>query len=213
MLGIGVLLLLAGPAYAWLGIKLSGNLALKQTAPATEILRGFDFGPVYLRQGESCRYFISATVPAAQAAPWQTSFEVLDNNRRPVFREDQIGYIGPYQFNPGRTDRVNKVFAASQASGYYYFRFSSKSAAYSANQSAVPVVEFSVRQGVLSGWPLWGPAGGLFLLGVLLIGWSLALINSLGRESNAEVGLQAQGGQLVLQGSRRSGAVQHSGRF
>jgi hypothetical protein len=181
----GVFLLLLAPAYAWYAIMLSGRLSLSQQAPAGEVLKGFNFGPVYLTEGEPGRYFITARLPDSQATVWQTSFEVLDENRRPVFRQDEVRIIGDYHFAPGQREHYRGYFELAEATGYYYFRFKAKNGEYGADPSAPPVVSFAVRQGVLAGWIVWGPAAAVVLLGLLL--------TSAGFRRAAEVGAAVSG--------------------
>jgi hypothetical protein len=166
----GVLLLLLAPAFAYYGIMLSGRLALTQQAPAGDVLRGFDFGPVYLEKDEPGRYYIAATLPDEQAGVGQTRFEVLDAQKRPVFRQDEIRIIGDYHFAPGERESYRGFFRLSEGTGYYYFRFKAESGVYDPQASAPPVVSFAVRQGVLAGWSVWGPVAALVALGLALIG-------------------------------------------
>jgi hypothetical protein len=175
-----VLLLALAPAYAAYGVFASGRLALAQQAPASEILRGFDFGPVWLEQGETGRYYITATLPQSETATWNTTFEVLNLDRQPVFRENEVRFIGDYMFRPGQRDRTYRQFKLQKGTGYYYFRFKANNGIFDANPGAMPVVQFAIRQRVLHGWALWGPAAGLLLLGLLAAGRALVLISRLG---------------------------------
>jgi hypothetical protein len=171
----GALLLLA-PLYAWLGINYSGKLSLAQTASADQAVRGFDFGPVYMEQGATGRYYLSAVLPDVDSGIWQTSFEVLDNQLQPVFRQDELRFIGDFMFRPGMRDSFCKAFTLDRGTGYYYFRFRALNGVYNAQPGAPPVVEFAVRQHVLDGWTLWGPAGGLLAAGLLLLGTGTVLV-------------------------------------
>jgi hypothetical protein len=173
----GVALVLLAPAYAWLAINYSGKLALAQTCSAAQVVRGFDFGPVYMREGVPGRYYLSATLPEVESGVWQTTFEVLDAQKQPVYRQDELRFIGDYLFQPGEQDRYQKGFQLDRSTGYYYFRFTAQNGIYDTQPGAPPVVEFAVRQGVIEGWPLWGPAGGAFLLGLLLLGMALAAVH------------------------------------
>jgi hypothetical protein len=164
----GLLLLGAGPAYAYLALGYSGRLALAQQVSAADVTRGIDFGPVYLEQGAPGRYYLSAVMPQCPAGYWQTRFEVLDSAKAAVFSEDEIRFIGEFMFQPGQADRFCKDFTLSKNTGYYYFRFSSINGAYPAVAGDPPVLSFAIRQRVLAGYGLWAPAAGLMLLGLLL---------------------------------------------
>ena len=180
-----LLLLGAAPAYLWLALNYSGELALAQKAPAAAALRGFDFGPVYLQQGVRQRYFISTTIPHDTGGAWQTRFEVLDSQRQPVFKQDELRFIGDYQFEPGQRTRMAKAFTLDAATGYYYFRFTALNGSYAANPQTPPVVEFAVRQRVADGYGLWLPAG---LLALAAAGWLMALwltVSRLGADAGA----------------------------
>jgi hypothetical protein len=172
----GTALILLAPAYAWLAIHYSGKLSLAQTCSAAQVVRGFDFGPVYMREGVPGRYFLSATLPQVENGVWQTTFEVLDAQKQPVYRQDELRFIGDYLFQPGEQDRYQKGFTLDRATGYYYFRFTAENGLYNTEAGAPPVVEFAVRQNVIDGWLLWGPAGGALLLGILLFGLALGTI-------------------------------------
>jgi hypothetical protein len=162
----GLVLLCAAPAWIWLAIMYSGELVLAQKVGAAQALRGFDFGPVYLQQDVRQRYFIRAVVPEGTGGVWRSSFEVLDSQKQPVFRQDELRFIGDWQFAAGQRDSCAKAFTLEQATGYYYFRFTPLNGDY-ASRGLSPVVEFAVRQHVLDGWGLWLP-GALLALGGLL---------------------------------------------
>lgn len=180
LLLLGALLVLLAPLYAFYGIYLSGRLALAQEAPSGEILRGFDFGPVWLEAGEVGRYYISAMLPQADTAVWHTTFEVLDLQRQPVFRQDEVRFIGDHQFTPGGVDRSQHQFTLQKETGYYYFRFRAHNGTFDPSVQAPPAVKFAIRQRVLHGATLWGPAAALLLLGLLLVGRGFLLISRLG---------------------------------
>jgi hypothetical protein len=203
LLVLGVLALLLAPAYAYYGVFCSGRLALAQQAPASEILRGFDFGPVWLEQGEVGRYFITATLPQSDTATWNTSFEVLNSALQPVFRQDEVRFIGEYQFHPGQRERSHHQFTLQKGTGYYYFRFHAHNGVYSAAPGAAPVVQFAIRQRVVNGMALWGPVTGLLLLGLMLIGLAVAMIARIGQKSTAaqtEPGTATVGKASVVHG-------------
>lgn len=185
LLMFGALALALAPAWAYYGMYASGRLALAQQAPASEIMRGFDFGPVWLEQGEVGRYFITAILPQADTPRWHTSFEVLNSSKQPVFRQDEVRFIGDYMFQSGQRDRSHHQFTLTKGTGYYYFRFRAHNGVYNAAPGSMPVVLFAIRQRVLHGWELWGPVAGLLLLGVLLIGSALLQISQLGRPAAA----------------------------
>jgi hypothetical protein len=177
----GVICVALGPLYFWWCMNHSGELALKQTISAGEAARGFDFGPVYMRQGVSGRYFIEVDIPAGEEDYWLTSFEVLDSQLKPVYRQDEIRYIGEFPFATGGTDAYAKSFTPDRVSGYFYFRFTSDNGVYSAEQFNTPVVEFMVRQGVITGYALWLPAAGAPLLGLILLAIAVLQTGVLGR--------------------------------
>jgi hypothetical protein len=186
LLLLGVLALLLAPAYAWYGVFCSGRLALAQQAPASEIMRGFDFGPVWLEEGEVGRYFITAVLPQADTPTWHTSFEVLDSNKQPVFHEDEIRFIGDYQFRSGQADHSHHQFTLQKGTGYYYFRFHAHNGIYSAGPDSAPVVQFAIRQRVLAGVGLWGPVAGLVAIGLGLVIQALVLISRMGTSAPAQ---------------------------
>jgi hypothetical protein len=171
------------PLYAWLGLNYSGKLALAQTASADQTARGFDFGPVYLEEGATGRYYLSAVLPAVEGGVWQTSFEVLDSQRQPVYRQNELRFIGDFMFQPGQRDRYQKTFTLDRGTGYYYFHFKALNGVYNTEPGAPPVVEFALRQRVLDGWALWGPAGGLLATGLMLLGLASGLIRRVGAEA------------------------------
>ena len=192
LLVTAALLLAAAPLYLWLALNYSGELALAQTIPASEALRGFDFGPVYLKQGVRQRYFVNATIPAGTST-WHTAFEVLDSQHLAVFRQDELRFIGEFQFAPGQVHRYAKAFTLDRGTGYYYFRFSALNGSYPANPDDPPVVRFAVRQGVIDGLSLWLPFAGLAASGLLglLLAW--LAINRLGAAQSArELASQAR---------------------
>lgn len=180
LLSIGILLVLGAVAYAWLAVNYSGRLTLAQEIPASQAARGFNFGPVYLKQGEVGRYRISALMPQTEQDYWQTTFEVLNDQQQVVYSQDELRFIGDYQFKPGERDTYSKAFAMDKASGYYYFRFAAVNGTYDANPDDVPVVSFSVRQRVIHGLGLWLPVAGALLLGILLAVIAVRMIMRLG---------------------------------
>jgi hypothetical protein len=175
-------LLLLAAGYIAYGLLLSGRLALSQPAPSTDLPRGVDFGPVWMVAGQPTRYFISALVPETEGGPWYTRFEVLDAQKRPVLRQDELRFIGDYQFQPGQRERHSGVFTLNAETGYYYFRFQAKNGEYPVAPGGPPAVEFSLRQGVLSGWLLWGPGIGAALLSVILLWVAGIQVGRLGRQ-------------------------------
>ncbi len=191
LFGFGLLLCLLAIGFAWYGQNYSGKLVLAQTIPAAEASRGFDFGPVYLTQGTTSRYYISALIPPAKQDYWLTSFEVLNEQLQPVYRQDEVRFIGDHQFTPGQHDRYTKTFEPDKATGYFYFRFTAKNGAYSENQQSIPVVEFSVRSGVFAGTSLWGPAAGMFSFGLLLLVLAVVFVSRLGNLGQVADGVAA----------------------
>lgn len=181
LLACGLLLLLLGAGWFTWGLLWSGRLALAQPAPSTELPRGFDFGPVWLEQGASGRYFLRAEVPQTQGSPWFTSFEILDARKQPVLRQEDARYIGDYQFNPGRRATFIGAFRLAEQTGYYYFRFTARSGEYPARAEGPPVLELSLRQRVIAGAALWAPAIGSALLGLSLILLAFRIMAILGR--------------------------------
>jgi hypothetical protein len=203
LLFAGLLLVGAAAAYAWLAINYSGKLVLAQEIPAAEAARGFNFGPVYLQQGEVGRYRISAVMPQTEEEYWYTTFEVLNDQQGVVYQQDELRFIGDYQFTPGERDTYAKAFTMDKASGYYYFRFSAVNGTYDANPDDEPVVSFYVRQRVIHGLGLWLPVAGALLMGFLLVAWAIRLVMLLGRGTE----FQATGGggrsRLRPPGTRR----------
>jgi hypothetical protein len=185
LLFIGILLVLGAVAYAWLAVNYSGKLTLAQEIPAAQAARGFNFGPVYLKQGEVGRYRISALMPQTEQDYWHTTFEVLNDQQQVVYQQDELRFIGDYQFKPGERDTYSKAFTMDKASGYYYFRFNAVNGTYDANPDDEPVVSFSVRQRVIYGLGLWLPVAGALLLGILLAVFAVRMIMRLG--SSAEL--------------------------
>jgi voltage-gated potassium channel Kch len=47
------------------------------------------------------------------------------------------------------------------------------------------VVSFAVRQGVLDGWVLWGPAGALLAVGLVLLALAVGAIRRIGTGAGA----------------------------
>lgn len=179
LFGSGLLLLALGPLYAFLALNYSGELALAQKVSAADVARGFDFGPVYMSEGVPGRYYLSAVLPEVDGDFWHTSFEVLDETRQPVYRQDELRIIGDFEFTPGESERHVKNFTLDKQSGYYFFRYTAVNGVYNANQTAVPVVEFAVRQNVITGPALWGPAAGAVLAGLILFALALALVRAI----------------------------------
>lgn len=201
LLLLGLTLLLAGAAWFGWGYLYSGRLALAQPAPSTDIPRGFDFGPVWLEQGQAGRYFISALVPETQGAPWYTTFEILDARKQPVQRQDELRYIGDYQFASGERETYSGAFTLNQDTGYYFFRFSAKNGAYAAQAAGPPVLEFSLRQRVLAGYALWLPAIGAALLGLACFIFAAQLIGRLGTKQSVDP-VSQQPAEWAGQGAR-----------
>lgn len=204
LLGAGLLLCALAPIYIWAALNLSGRLALCQTAPASGMLRGFDFGPLYLRAGQPCRYFIRLVLPAGAPASWTTRFEVLDEGKRPVFREDEARFIGSQTFTAGRPASLARAFTLNKQSGYYYFRLSGADSAYGPDQQGVPVASLAVRQGVISGLWLWLPALALLILGSASLGLAVNAVRRLGAaRPAAELSLEPPGAFAPPQPGRR----------
>jgi hypothetical protein len=178
----GLLLLGAGPAFAYFGLNYSGRLALAQQVSAADVTRGIDFGPVYLEQGAPGRYYLSAVMPQCPAGYWQTRFEVLDANKAAVFSEDEIRFIGEFMFQPGQLDRYCKDFTLSKNTGYYYFRYSSINGAYPPVAGDPPVLSFAIRQHALAGYALWAPVASLMLLGLVCVLFGIQQIRVLAAE-------------------------------
>ena len=179
LFGAGLALLVMGPLYAFLSYYYSGELVLAQKISAADVVRGFDFGPVYMDEGSPGRYYLSAVLPEVDGEYWQTSFEVLDETRTPVYRQDELHIIGDFQFEPGQRQSYVKNFTLAKQSGYYYFRYTAVNGVYDTNKTAGPVVEFAVRQGVVAGAALWGPTGGAVGLGLLLVLLGVGLARAL----------------------------------
>jgi len=186
MLGGGILLLLAGPLYGWLAVNYSGELALAQKISAADAVRGFSFGPVYLQSGQTCRYFISAALPPTDEGYWHTSFEVLNEQLDPVFRQDELRFIGDFKLKAGKRDRYHKAFCLTKDTGSFWFRFTAHNGHFPENLNVSPVVEFAVRQNVISGWSLWLPVAGMLLLGAVLVLRALIYINRLGASTRVD---------------------------
>lgn len=180
LLAGGLLLLAAGPLYSWLGLHYSGELVLAQKVSAADTIRGFDFGPVYLREGTPGRYYIKAQLPKCDEGLWHTSFEVLNEQLLPVYREDELRFIGDFQFAAGQVDSFARNFRLDKQTGYYHFRFTAYNGTYPETSADDPVVEFAVRQNVLTGAALWGPMAGLMLAGLILLGCAMQVIRRLG---------------------------------
>lgn len=177
----GLLLMGLGLLWQWWAINYSGKLSLAQQISADVFQRGFSFGPVYIEQGRTGRYFMTATLPETTEGIWLSRFEVQDSSGLPVFGQDEVRLYGEHSFHPGMRDRVSKQFSLDSETGYYYFHFKSENGMFGANQMDPPVVEFSVRQGVIAGLALWLPFGGLLALGLLLVSISLWLRAQYGR--------------------------------
>ena len=207
MLFAGSALLICGPLFAYLGLNYSGRLALAQKISGGQVARGFDFGPVYLEQGVTGRYFISATVPKTAGGAWHTRFEVLNEQRTPIYRQDELRFLGEYKFSEGERDRYHKQFQLEEATGYYYFRFTAVNGEYDANPNAPPVVEFAVRQGVLHGLSLWLPALGMVVAGVLFIWRAIALIRRMGARGRERRAAWRHGGAALWKPPESGGAV------
>jgi hypothetical protein len=176
----GLILIGLSLAWQWWAINYSGKLSLAQQISADEFQRGFNFGPVYIEQGRTGRYFMTATLPDTTDGIWLSRFEVRDSSGMPVFGQDEVRLYGEHSFRPGMRDRFSKQFSLDSETGYYYFHFKSENGTFGANQMDPPVVEFTVRQGVVSGLALWLPFGGLLALGLLLISISLWLRSQFG---------------------------------
>jgi len=179
---LSLLLVAAAPLYAYLATCYSGHLTLAQTASAADAVRGFDFGPVYLERGSPGRYFISAVLPQCNAGHWLTRFEVLNSQRQSVFREDEVRFIGDFQFRSGERDRYSRTFTLKKDTGYYYFRFTAVNGEYSADAAAPPVVGFAIRQGVISGLGLWLPVAGALFAALLCACLAIVLIRRIAVE-------------------------------
>ena len=174
LLCCGLILSALGLAWQWWALNCSGKLSLTQQISADVFQRGFSFGPVYIEQGRVGRYYMTATLPDTAEGIWISRFEVRDSSGLPVFGQDEVRLYGEHSFQPGMRDRVSKQFSLDSETGYYFFHFKSENGTFGANQMAPPVVEFSVRQGVVYGLALWLPFAGLLGLGLLLIivsGW------------------------------------------
>jgi len=183
LVALGLCALGAGVVYVHYAVNYSGKLALAQRASAADVVRGMDFGPVYLEQGVPGRYFITATLPEVDGDYWHTEFEVLDERLTPVFAQNELRIIGNYDFVPGEREHAAKRFTLDKGTGYYYFRYRAVNGVYDVNPAAPPVVEFAVRRGVIAGMALWLPATGCVILGVLCFMLAVALLRRLQRES------------------------------
>jgi hypothetical protein len=181
LLALGIVLAASGPAWAWWALNHSGRLALRQTINAHDVARGFEFGPVYLEEGVAGRYFLTATLPKVDGDYWHTSFEVLDDQHVPVYRQDELRIIGNHDFTTGERERYVKRFKLDKETGYYWFQFRSINGQYSADPAAAPVLEFSIRQHVITGALLWGPALSLSGLGLMLLGGAIWWLRRLAR--------------------------------
>ena len=171
----GLLLVLLAFAWQWWAFNLSGRLSLSQQISADEFQRGFSFGPVYIEEAVVGRYFVNATLPDTAEGMWISRFEVRDASGLPVFGQDEVRLYGEHSFRPGMRDSIRKQFSLDRETGYYYFHFKSENGVFTANLNAPPVVEFTVRQGVVHGLVLWLPFGCLLALGLTLLGVSLWL--------------------------------------
>ncbi|MEZ5337067.1 MAG: hypothetical protein R3F46_02280 [bacterium] len=175
MAWLGLALILAAGAWQWWAFNWSGRLSLSQQISADEFQKGFSFGPVYIEEGLTGRYSVRATLPETPDGVWISRFEVRDASNLPVFGQDEVRLYGEHSFRPGMQDRILRQFSLGRETGYYYFHFKSENGVFSANQSAPPVVEFSVRQGVVHGLGLWLPFGCLLGLGLILASVSIWL--------------------------------------
>lgn len=179
LFGLGLVFCALGPLYAYVMLNYSGRLALAQQISAADCARGFNFGPVYLEEGATGRYYISAVLPEVDGNYWHTTFEVLDEQLQPVFKQDELHIIGDYELAAQQRERYAKRFTLDKETGYYYFRFQALNGVYDANQQSPPVVEFAVRQHVAAGAVLWAPAAVMLTLGLLLIWLAIALARQL----------------------------------
>jgi len=186
LFGAGLILLVLGPLYAYLCYYYSGELTLAQKISSADVARGFDFGPVYMREGVPGRYYLSAVLPEVDGDYWQTSFEVLDETKMPVYRQDELHIIGDFEFEPGQQTSYVKNFTLDKESGYYYFRYTAVNGVYDANKTAGPVVEFAVRQGVITGPVFWAPAGAALLAGIILLILGFGLVKALNSAPRVE---------------------------
>ena len=123
---------------------------------------------------------MSARLPDCPEGVWQTSFEVLNSKKQPIYREDELRFIGDHQFLPGQLDREAKGFTLDRETGYYYFRFTAANGTYPVEAGDPPVAQFAVRQRVLAGAWLWGPSAGLLLLGIILFSTGVRQVQLLG---------------------------------
>lgn len=185
LLALGIVLAASGPVWAWWALNHSGRLALRQTINAHDVARGFEFGPVYLEAGVPGRYFLTATLPKVDGDYWHTSFEVLDDQHVPVYRQDELRIIGNYDFTAGERERYAKRFTLDKETGYYWFQFRSVNGQYSADPAAAPVLEFSIRQHVVTGTMLWIPAGAASGLGLVLCFSAIWWLRRLARRRQA----------------------------
>jgi hypothetical protein len=210
LLGLGLLFGILGPLYAYVMLNYSGRLVLTQKISAADVARGFNFGPVYLEQGITGRYYISAVLPEVDGHYWHTTFEVLNEQLQPVFKQDELHIIGDFDLESQRRERYAKRFTLDKETGYYYFRFQAVNGVYDANQQAPPVVEFAVRQHVATGAVLWAPAVGTLVLGLFLIWLGLALAGQLSRAQARRLrysaGAPAQAGAVARYSGRARGS-------
>jgi hypothetical protein len=194
-------------AWGYGAVYLSGRLSLAQTAPAIELPKGFDFGPVYLNEARPSRFFITATVPDSPGRSWHTSFEILDLNKRAIYKEEELRFIGEYFFMPGEATSFQKQFTLNRDSGYYYFRFSSLSGTYPADSALRPAISFAVRQNVIPDAWIAGGVAFTGLLALILFGLAISAIRRLGAGQHADGQQEPEAAPVVRQFPAQQGGV------
>lgn len=152
-LGLILLVLIVGLiAYYWY-TNLKGNIIFLQSVGATEITRGYDFGPIFLKRNVYYRSEIMLTVP--ETTDWWTiSTQLLNSNKQQLTSDIRLlaPGISP-KVQKGKRWVESKVFKQSFIeSGFYYLNVKQTDGTAMLEQSSHPVVRILVKEDVGIPW-------------------------------------------------------------
>ena len=176
-IGLFVIILVVGLLFYFWYSSLKGNIIFLQSVGATEITRGYDFGPIFLKRNVYYRSEIVLTVPDSTDW-WTISTQLLNSNRQQLTSDIRMlaPGISP-KVQKGKRWVESKVFKQSFIdSGFYFLNVKQTDGTSMLEQSSHPVVRILVKEDVGIPW-----VGYLILVLTFVISVLVLLRQSLSR--------------------------------
>jgi hypothetical protein len=139
----------ASVAFFLFGLFISGTVVFTQHVSAEDVTRGFDYGPIWLKEGVRYRARLELLIPESEVM-WETNLSVLDRDKRLVEPETVFLNTTQPEFAPGKRTTRDNYFTLKGASGWHYFKFQQIGGMYPApGEMSAPVAGLELREGVV----------------------------------------------------------------